>query len=248
MDMEQEVEQPLKKPLAKYLVENKDLIGVVSSILVGVASVLIGLASLVFMSAQSNLQEEQLNASKRQNAPNIFLQKTPLYDEQLEKYFEEILEIRNSGGDVLSYSASVKSFVEVNRYLSSSDGMKVTPIFGHFFASVYSGFPNGVLSKHSGHRNLEAFGKIHDQIRSDEFRSKHGFIEFTLLHVVQVKYLTKHEEQKVIYFIDQGLAHLDQDKQLAKKLFDLHKQAGINSLDVDQTNADEIMDKIVLLE
>lgn len=238
-----------KISLKSILLDNQQIIDVGSKVLSGIASLFIGAASIFFMMTQTKLQKIQLDISKSDNSPSIYVDSTPLFDDKTQKYNEEVLKLINSGGDAVKFSADIRSFIQINSYLSEEEGRKFTPIFDYYFATGYSRLPSGVLSTHRGHLNKLSMSKIHAETLSEEFKAEFGYNEFQLRHVIKVKFATKLGEAKTTYFYDGQPAITEDDIDYAEALYILHKKATspYGPLDIDKTSANEIMKYVLTL-
>jgi len=232
--------------LVEYLLSKRDVIDIGSKILTGLASILLGIASLVVMWVQMNLQSHQLELAKIDSAPNIYLDETALFDDKQKKYTEDIMRVINSGGDLSKYSVLVRSFIEIDLYKSNQESKKFVPIMGYYFASSNTDDPSGVLSTHLGHLNRHHMSRINAQTLSQAFKDEFGYHEFTLRHVVKVRYVTKFGEQKVDLFYDGQPALSKGEVDNVISLLERHSKAEFphGPLDIEKVSAGEIMQYI----
>ena len=94
------------KTIVKYLLENKDLIALISSILIGFATIIISIISAYYVCQQTKIYREQTNIQKKQNQPIFVVKIWQQQDGDDGKYGTEILEVHNYGSRILKCNIS----------------------------------------------------------------------------------------------------------------------------------------------
>ena len=83
------------KTFVKDLLENKDLIALISSILIGIATIIISVISAYFVYQQTKIYREQTDIQKKQPQPVFVVRIWQQQDGDDGKYGTEILEVHS---------------------------------------------------------------------------------------------------------------------------------------------------------
>lgn len=103
------------KNIVKYLLENKDLIALLSSFLIGVATIIISIISAYYVCQQTKIYREQTNIQKKQNQPIFVVKIWQQQDGDDGKYGTEILEVHNYGSRIQKCAISTSVFYRLVR-------------------------------------------------------------------------------------------------------------------------------------
>lgn len=103
------------KTIAKYLLKNKELVALLSSIFIGGATIITSVISAYFVYQQTKIYREQTDIQKKQNQPIFVTKIWQQQDSNDGKFGTEILEVHNYGSRFQTCAISTSVFYRLAR-------------------------------------------------------------------------------------------------------------------------------------
>lgn len=181
-----------------FLQVNKDVIGLLVSIVIGIATIITSVVSITIMKQQSRLAEEQNEMQKLQNQPIFDICVYQQQDSDDGKYGTDILEIRNIGEKMTSCEVTANVFFAISyHYLNTRDTI-YAEVKDYFMAAVHNGNDKGLVEKRWCPGNNRVFCEGYDASMKD---SKDGIYYFyDKIVLVKIEYTDVLREKHTIYF------------------------------------------------
>lgn len=124
------------KTFVKDLWDNKDLISLISSILIGIATIVVSVISAYFVYQQTKIYREQTDIQKKQTQPVFVVRIWQQQDGDDGKYGTEILEVHNYGSRILKCNISTMVFYRLARNKELKNDTIYAQVLDYFNSSV----------------------------------------------------------------------------------------------------------------
>lgn len=124
------------KTFVKDLLDNKDLIALISSILIGIATIIISVISAYFVYQQTKIYREQTDIQKKQTQPVFVVRIWQQQDGDDGKYGTEILEVHNYGSRILKCNISTMVLYRLARNKELKNDTIYAQVLDYFNSSV----------------------------------------------------------------------------------------------------------------
>lgn len=151
------------KNIVKYLLENKDWIALLSSILIGVATIIISIISAYYVCQQTKIYREQTNIQKKQNQPIFVVKIWQQQDGDDGKYGTEILEVHNYGSMIQKCAISTSVFYRLVRNKDLQNDTIYAQVLDYFNSSVIDNSNDTMLERMWGTGNNRIFAENYMQ-------------------------------------------------------------------------------------
>ena len=124
------------KTFVKDLLDNKDLIALISSILIGIATIIISIISAYYVCQQTKIYREQTSIQKKQTQPIFVVKIWQQQDGDDGKYGTEILEVHNYGSRIQKCAISTSVFYRLVRNKDLQNDTIYAQVLDYFNSSV----------------------------------------------------------------------------------------------------------------
>lgn len=181
-----------------FLIENKDVIGLLVSVVVGIATITTSFVSITIMKQQSRLAEEQNEMQKLQNQPIFDICVYQQQDSDDGKYGTDILEIRNIGEKMTSCEITTNVFFAISYHNLNTRDTIYAEVKDYFMATVHEGNDNGVVEKRWCAGNNRVFCEGYDASIKDSKDGTYYFYDKIVL--IKIEYTDILREKHTIYF------------------------------------------------
>lgn len=181
-----------------FLQENKDVIGLLVSIVIGIATITTSFVSISIMRQQSRLAKEQNEIQKLQNQPIFDICVYQQQDGDDGKYGTDILEIRNIGEKMTSCEITTNVYFAISYHNLSTRDTIYAEVKDYFMATVHNSNDNGLVEKRWCPGNNRIFCEGYDASMKDSKDSTDYFYDKIVL--VKIEYKDVLREKHVVYF------------------------------------------------
>lgn len=187
------------KTIVKYLLENKELIALLSSIFIGTASILTSVFSAYFVYQQTKIYREQTDIQKKQNQPIFVIRIWQQQDSDDGKYGTEILEVHNYGAKILKCDISTTVFYRLARNKDFKNDTIYAQVLDYFNSSAADNSNDTMVERLWGTGNNRIFAKNYMQAIQV---SKNGdaLYFFDKIILSKITYIDILEEKHTLYF------------------------------------------------
>lgn len=151
------------KTIVKYLLENKDLIALISSILIGFATIIISIISAYYVCQQTKIYREQTNIQKKQTQPIFVVKIWQQQDGDDGKYGTEILEVHNYGSRIQKCAISTSVFYRLVRNKDLQNDTIYAQVLDYFNSSVIDNSNDTMVERMWGTGNNRIFAENYIQ-------------------------------------------------------------------------------------
>lgn len=184
--------------LMSFLLDHKDAIALLVSIVVGISTIVTSIVSISIMTKQSRLAEEQNEIQKLQNQPVFDIGISQQQDSDDGKYGTDILEIRNIGEKMTSCEITTNVYFALSYHNLSTNDTIYAEVKDYFMATVHFSNDNGLVEKRWAQGNNRIFCEGYAASIKD---SKDGtFYFYDKIVLVKIIYIDILREKHVVYF------------------------------------------------
>lgn len=185
--------------IAKYLLENKEMVALLSSIFIGVATIITSVISAYFVYQQTKIYREQTDIQKKQNQPIFVIKKWLQQDSDDGKYGTEILEVHNYGTRTQKCVISTSVFYRLARNKELQTDTIYAEVLDYFNSSVIDNSNDTMIKRMWGSGNNRFFAENYMQsIRASKKGDGLYFLDKIIL--LEVKYTDILGEKHTLYF------------------------------------------------
>lgn len=147
------------KTFVKDLLDNKDLIALISSILIGIATIIISIISAYYVCQQTKIYREQTNIQKKQTQPIFVVKIWQQQDGDDGKYGTEILEVHNYGSRIQKCAISTSVFYRLVRNKDLQNDTIYAQVLDYFNSSVIDNSNDTMIERMWGTGNNRIFAE-----------------------------------------------------------------------------------------
>lgn len=226
-----------------FLQVNKDVIGLLVSIVIGIASILTSVVSITIMKQQSRLAEEQNEMQKLQNQPIFDICVYQQQDSDDGKYGTDILEIRNIGEKMTSCEITTNVYFAISYHNQNTRDTIYAEVKDYFMVAVHNGNDKVLVEKRWCAGNNRVFCEGYDASMKDSKDGVYYFYDKIVL--IKIEYTDILREKHTLYFKhgkeikeSEYIHYIDANKQVFGYEF-----FSLNS--VDYHHLKEVLDKHV---
>lgn len=151
------------KTFVKDLLDNKDLIALISSILIGIATIIISIISAYYVCQQTKIYREQTNIQKKQTQPIFVVKIWQQQDGDDGKYGTEILEVHNYGSRIQKCAISTSVFYRLVRNKDLQNDTIYAQVLDYFNSSVIDNSNDTMIERMWGTGNNRIFAENYMQ-------------------------------------------------------------------------------------
>lgn len=151
------------KTIAKYLLENKELVALLSSIFIGFATIIISVVSAYFVYQQTKIYREQTDIQKKQNQPIFVTKIWQQQDSDDGKYGTEILEVHNYGSRIQKCAISTSVFYRLVCNNELKNDTIYAEVLDYFYSSVIDNSNDTMIERTWGTGNNRLFAENYMQ-------------------------------------------------------------------------------------
>lgn len=186
--------------------EVKAIIDIVT-VFIGVMSFVSGMVSIKVMLSQEKIQEELLEAQKREHQPNFMIDYKISNIEEGGKYDIEDFTIENIGEPMISPAKiSLRTFIKVEYNNIQDNISKVVyfPLTYYYNATSSTENMKGLLLRSIGNESLQNHGKFVDlYFEANNYTKEHEYIYIYLSKVdmYKISYIDIYEDNRVNYYM-----------------------------------------------
>ena len=151
------------KTFVKDLLDNKDLIALISSILIGIATIIISIISAYYVCQQTKIYREQTNIQKKQTQHIFVVKIWQQQDGDDGKYGTEILEVHNYGSRIQKCAISTSVFYRLVRNKDLQNDTIYAQVLDYFNSSVIDNSNDTMIERMWGTGNNRIFAENYMQ-------------------------------------------------------------------------------------
>lgn len=181
-----------------FLQENKEVIGLLVSMVIGIATIITSVVSITIMKQQSRLAEEQNEMQKLQNQPIFDISIYQQQDSDDGKYGTDILEIRNIGEKMTSCEVTTNVYFAISYHNLNTRDTIYAEVKDYFMATVHNSNDNGLVEKRWCPGNNRIFCEGYDASMKDSKDGTYYFYDKIVL--VKIEYMDVLREKHTVYF------------------------------------------------
>lgn len=181
-----------------FLLENKDVITLIVSIVVGFSTMATSFVSISIMKQQSRLSEEQNEMQKLQNQPIFDISVYQQQDSDDGKYGTDILEIRNIGEKMTSCEITTNVLFAISYHNLNTRDTIYAEVKDYFMATVHNGNDKGGVEKRWCPGNNRVFCEGYDASMKDSKDGTYYFYDKIVL--IKIEYTDILREKHTVYF------------------------------------------------
>lgn len=187
------------KTIVKYLLENKDLIALISSILIGFATIIISIISAYYVCQQTKIYREQTNIQKKQTQPIFVVKIWQQQDGDDGKYGTEILEVHNYGSRIQKCAISTSVFYRLVRNKDLQNDTIYAQVLDYFNSSVIDNSNDTMVERMWGTGNNRIFAE--NYIQAIQVSKKgDGLYFFDKIILLKITYTDILGEEHTLFF------------------------------------------------
>ena len=187
------------KTFVKDLLDNKDLIALISSILIGIATIIISIISAYYVCQQTKIYREQTNIQKKQTQPIFVVKIWQQQDSDDGKYGTEILEVHNYGSRIQKCAISTSVFYRLVRNKDLQNDTIYAQVLDYFNSSVIDNSNDTMIERMWGTGNNRIFAENYMQAIQVS-KKEDGLYFFDKIILSKITYTDFLGEEHTLFF------------------------------------------------
>ena len=187
------------KTFVKDLLDNKDLIALISSILIGIATIIISIISAYYVCQQTKIYREQTNIQKKQTQPIFVVKIWQQQDGDDGKYGTEILEVHNYGSRIQKCAISTSVFYRLVRNKNLQNDTIYAQVLDYFNSSVIDNSNDTMIERMWGTGNNRIFAENYMQAIQVS-KKEDGLYFFDKIILSKITYTDILGEEHTLFF------------------------------------------------
>lgn len=187
------------KTFVKDLLDNKDLIALISSILIGIATIIISIISAYYVCQQTKIYREQTNIQKKQTQPIFVVKIWQQQDGDDGKYGTEILEVHNYGSRIQKCAISTSVFYRLVRNKDLQNDTIYAQVLDYFNSSVIDNSNDTMIERMWGTGNNRIFAENYMQAIQVS-KKEDGLYFFDKIILSKITYTDILGEEHTLFF------------------------------------------------
>lgn len=187
------------KTFVKDLLDNKDLIALISSILIGIATIIISIISAYYVCQQTKIYREQTNIQKKQTQPIFVVKIWQQQDGDDGKYGTEILEAHNYGSRIQKCAISTSVFYRLVRNKDLQNDTIYAQVLDYFNSSVIDNSNDTMIERMWGTGNNRIFAENYMQAIQVS-KKEDGLYFFDKIILSKITYTDILGEEHTLFF------------------------------------------------
>ena len=204
------------KTIAKYLLENKELVALLSSIFIGVATIITSVISAYFVYQQTKIYREQTDIQKKQNQPIFVTKIWQQQDSNDGKFGTEILEVHNYGSRFQTCAISTSVFYRLARNKELQNDTIYAEVSDYFNSSVIDNSNDTMIKRTWRTGNNRIFAENYMQAIQ---ASKNGDVLYLFDKIIlsEITYTDILGEKHTLYF--------DRNNEISEEIYNKYFDA-----------------------
>lgn len=187
------------KTFVKDLLDNKDLIALISSIFIGFATIITSVISAYFVYQQTKIYREQTDIQKKQNQPIFVTKIWQQQDSDDGKYGTEILEVHNYGSRIQKCTISTSVFYRLVCNNELKNDTIYAEVLDYFNSSVIDNSNDTMIERTWGTGNNRLFAENYMQAIQASKKGD-GLYFFDKIILLKIKYTDILGEKFILFF------------------------------------------------
>lgn len=187
------------KTIAKYLLKNKELVALLSSIFIGGATIITSVISAYFVYQQTKIYREQTDIQKKQNQPIFVTKIWQQQDSNDGKFGTEILEVHNYGSRFQTCAISTSVFYRLARNKELQNDTIYAEVSDYFNSSVIDNSNDTMIERMWGTGNNRFFAENYMQAIQTS-KNGDGLYFFDKIILLKIKYTDILGDKHTLYF------------------------------------------------
>lgn len=211
------------RTFAKYLLENKELVALLSSIFIGVATIITSVISAYLVYQQTKIYREQTDIQKKQNQPIFVTKIWQQQDGDDGKYGTEVLEVHNYGSKILKCDVSTSVFYRLAHKKKLQNDTIFAQVLDYFNTSVIDNSNDTMIKCMWGTGSNRIFADNYMQAIQTSKKGD-GLYFFDKIILLKITYTDILGEKHTLYFDRNN----EISEEIYKKYFEASKKVWNN--------------------